>query len=163
MRTVLFALLLTVFVAPAARAATGKVTLDCPSISIINVLPSGSAVSSTATVRVKSSSIPDDAVISKVEFTSKKATGGKPRQFGAVISTHAEIKGPKGRWNSKQWGQMNTTVFEASDLDPDPMPAKGTWEVRYRGRNASHNLPGLKTHDRNSLTIHWHTPDEPEE
>lgn len=150
-------LLLVTALVPASPlfAASGEVTVDVPAIAILNSLPASMAVSTVASVRIRDNSIPDDAVVVKAVFTSKKAEGGPPASFAPIISTHAELKGPAGRWNSKQWDDSGATAFTASDLEPDPMPVKGTWEVRFRGRNASRNLPGLKKHTRNTLTIHW--------
>lgn len=159
-RRIPVAALVFVLVASAAFGASGEITVRVPSIAIRNSFPLTEAVSSVATVRVKPGSIPDNAVVTRVVFTSQKVTAGKATAFGVIISTQAEIKGPDGGWNAKAWGAMNETVFDASDLEPNPMPAKGAWEVRYRGRNTSGSLPGLKSHDRNSLTIHWDSADD---
>lgn len=106
-------------------------------MGLIGVFPGLTRTSTPLSVRVRSGSIPDGAVVESVSVVTGTITNDKRANAVNVISSY-NIQGPEmNGYVSTRWaGKGRPTTFSAAELGDGDIPVEGTWRISMTGNNA---------------------------
>ncbi|MCD8351194.1 MAG: hypothetical protein LUC93_11350 [Planctomycetaceae bacterium] len=141
-----------------AFAATYSQRVD-KGMALINVFPGLTETSTPLSITIRARSIPDNAVVEKVEIVTgriqkdRRATG-----VNAITSYNLQAPGAK-RPIKKRWGGANLdTTFTADELGDD-IPVKGTWRLSMTGNNVG-RTGATTNHTIEEIIITYSVPEE---